>query len=54
MIKLYTGIVRGDFYYSLSLGLLLLEMRNNNINWLERCEFPEVYVSYVELRDGIV
>lgn len=52
--KLYTGIIGGEFYYSLSLGLLLLEMRNDNINWLEKCEFPEVYVSYVQLQDGIV
>jgi hypothetical protein len=52
--KLYTGIINGEFYYSLSLGLLLLEMRNDNINWLEKCEFPEVYVSCVQLQDGIV
>ena len=53
-MKLYTGIVEGNFYYSLSLGLLLLEMRNDNIDWLEREEFPEVYVSCVEIIDGIV
>lgn len=52
--KLYTGIINGEFYHSLSLGLLLLEMRNDNINWLEKCEFPEVYVSCVQLKDGIV
>lgn len=53
-MKLYTGIIEGEFYHSLSLGLLLLEMRNDNIDWLEREEFPEFYVSYVEIIDGIV
>ena len=53
-MKLYTGIINGEFYYSLSLGLLLLEMRNDNIDWLEREEFPEFHVSYIKIIDGIV
>lgn len=53
-MKLYTGIIAGEFYYSLSLKLLLLEMRNDNIDWLERCDFPEINVSYVQIQDGTV